>query len=359
MSSRLQLKACVVLVRPFRFYGNTITAADNELDNLQGLDAAQRADWEQKASRKALAEHDDVVRALISRGVAVVRLDWALESALTEQQRNIPDSIFPNNSFSIHYVESSPVPVVFLWPMSAGRRNEIPTSLLTLFFALQEKGSLMVVDFRSYEANGQALEGTGALVFSPDGRTVYMSSSVRTSEPVLDLACNILGIPKENRFVFTTGGSTGKPIYHTNVMMWTGEGICAVYRSGMRFASAAEAARFDAHLVATYKTILNLSEAEINGFAGNCLEVCTTEGNRLLCMSQAAYKALSEPHKQAIDAMYKAPHSKVVMNIGQIEHLGGGSVRCLLAAPIVARRDADLTPLVSSLQSLSVAKARL
>ena len=73
---------------------------------------------------------------------------------------------------------------------------------------------------------------------------------------------------------------------------------------------------------------MDITPQQVNGFAGNVLEVRTAEDTPCIAMSSAAYHAFTTEQRAALDRC--APliaHAP----IPTIERLGGGSVRCMLA----------------------------
>ena len=341
----------VILVRPSRFYGNAVTAATNEFQQLDATDEIR----DDVLNAAALAEHGAARAALEAAGIRCLVVGWDSDEP---DGLSKPDSIFPNNSFSIHILadegnahapDKASVRVkLILYPMSVGRRREIPRRLLQ--HILTGLGGLAeVVDLREpAESSGLALEGTGALVFSPCGRFVYVSTSSRADAELARRVASELGIEACNVFVFLVTGDAGLPVYHTNVVMWTGQGICAVQVEGLAFADGdAGMKRFTAHLEQTYAKVIFLAPGEIRTFCGNCWEIQRLAGGcPVLCMSSAAWEGLSQDHKVAISEHYNGTHDArgdvggnniCVIPIPTIERLGGGSVRCLMAAPILHR----------------------
>ena len=73
------------------------------------------------------------------------------------------------------------------------------------------------------------------------------------------------------------------------------------------------------------KEIIELSESQIEQFAGNALELESEQG-KLLAISQTAVDALTPKQKAAIEKSAKI----VALKVKTIE-LAGGSVRCMLA----------------------------
>jgi hypothetical protein len=77
----------------------------------------------------------------------------------------------------------------------------------------------------------------------------------------------------------------------------------------------------------TGKDILALDFDQLEGFAGNMLEVHDKQGQPLLVMSRSAWRSLSVEQRRQVEQ-----HSHpVVVNIDHIERIGGGSARCMLA----------------------------
>ena len=77
----------------------------------------------------------------------------------------------------------------------------------------------------------------------------------------------------------------------------------------------------------TGKDILSLDFDQLEAFAGNMLEVHDRDGQPLLVMSASAWGALQPAQRQHVER-----HTRpVVVNIDNIERIGGGSARCMLA----------------------------
>ena len=84
------------------------------------------------------------------------------------------------------------------------------------------------------------------------------------------------------------------------------------------------------------RDLINLTHDEIEHFGGNCLEVRseTTEGKgpatKLhLAISSNAVENLSAENWRRVNAAFD---SLIVVNIRNIEKIGGGGFRCMLAA---------------------------
>jgi hypothetical protein len=75
------------------------------------------------------------------------------------------------------------------------------------------------------------------------------------------------------------------------------------------------------------KSILEISVAQMNAFAGNMLLLKDSQNNNKLVLSETAYQSLTSTQidflKQRVDFIH--------FNIPVIETIGGGSARCMLA----------------------------
>lgn len=259
------------------------------------------------------------------------------------------DAIFPNNSISFHNFtnESGKVVrrLVIIYPMSKYRQGELPKRQLLkkLFTLAEQRSDVEILDLREYEGRGRALEGTGALVFSHDGKYVYMARSRRSDEGLLDIICRpeYLNIPPENRFVFDAwlpqpSGNGDDQVYHTNVVGWCGRDVCAWCLEALKFPTADERDRFHNHLMENYEEIISLSPSEVRCFAGNVFEFATnrySSERRFLCISESAWASLAQPH---VDVLNKRYGAKNIFHFfaEAVERRTGGSVRCLLGASI-------------------------
>ena len=84
---------------------------------------------------------------------------------------------------------------------------------------------------------------------------------------------------------FTTIGSNGQPIYHTNVMMCIGTAFAMV---GLEMIpTKAERQQVRARLEKTGKEIVELSADQIANFAGNAIELHNQSGEKLLVLSES------------------------------------------------------------------------
>ena len=83
-------------------------------------------------------------------------------------------------------------------------------------------------------------------------------------------------------------------------------------------------------LQASGREVVHLSLEEVSSFAGNCLELerKSNSGKQLLAISARALKGLSTESRLTLEKFVDF----VECDVGTIEHVGGGGIRCMLAA---------------------------
>jgi hypothetical protein len=116
-----------------------------------------------------------------------------------------------------------------------------------------------------------------------------------------------------------------KAIYHTNVMMCLGETFAIICLSSID--NKKERKNVIDHLKQDGKDIIDITEAQVNNFAGNMLQVKGRNDERYLVMSQVAYNSLTASQ---IERLKK--HTNILSSsLDIIEACGGGSARCMMA----------------------------
>src|SRR4029078_2464889 len=195
----------VLMVRPCRFSPNPETAADNAFQ--------ARVDYAADAlSAVARKEFDAAVQTLRAAGINV----HVFEDT-TEPEK--PDAVFPNNWFSTHHDGR-----VALFPMySALRRRERREDILQELRRCYQITE--VIDSSSFEDESYCLEGTGSLVLDHLNKIAYVSLSNRSNPKMIQRFARDFSYEP---ITFTSIGSNGQPIYHTNVMMCIGTGFAMV-----------------------------------------------------------------------------------------------------------------------------------
>lgn len=307
-----QAARAVMMVRPAGFEANTETSATNSFQ--QSASAISPSE----ASARALKEFDDLVAAIRDAGVHVIVYE-------DTPHPHTPDAVFPNNWISFHEDGT-----VVIYPMHAvnrraERRLDITTSLV------RDHGFVIrrTVDLTHFENEKHYLEGTGSLVLDRPNRIAYAGISPRTSPIAVQAFADALGYEP---VVFHTQGKTRAAVYHTNVLMCVGERVALVCAEVIEDPS--ERARVLESLQSTGHEPILLGEAQMGELAGNALELESRDGRRLLAMSSRAAASLSPTQRARIEK-----HAAILSSpVDTIETLGGGSVRCMLAAVHLPRK---------------------
>jgi hypothetical protein len=291
----------VVMIRPSRFYPNPETALDNA---FQQKFQAESSD---SLTARARTEFEGTVRTLSAAGVKVHVFD---DTPAPEK----PDAVFPNNWFSTHHDGR-----IALYPMySPSRRRERRLDLIESLRKLY--GVTGVVDYSPYERRGLYLEGTGSLVLDHVQRLAYVSLSMRADREPLQKFCADFDYEPVT-FVSTAG--EGRPIYHTNVMMCLATSFALVGLEMIDNQAQRETVRN--RLETSGKTIISLTRAQIENFAGNALELHNEQG-KLLILSTRAQAHLRDEQRATIERFARL----LPLALPTIE-LAGGSARCMMA----------------------------
>jgi len=291
----------VLMVRPVNFGFNEETAVNNVFQNK--LDAG--------VGEKALTEFDGYVRLLRQNGITVDVWQDVPEPPT-------PDSIFPNNCFSTH-LDDEGNHVLVLYPMFARNRRAEREKLIPY---LTQMTFDRVVDLRKHEDNGMALEGTGSLVLDRAQRIAYACMSPRTSRRLLDEWASQMGFEV---VAFDSQDENGTPVYHTNVMMHVGTSHAVVCVDSV--SNPDQRMRLVSSLEATGKTIVDISLDQMRRFAGNMLELTNPSGEKIIVMSQTARESLTDRQTALLEKDVRI----VAPDIHNIETVGGGSARCMIA----------------------------
>ena len=299
----------VLMVRPVRFAYNPQTAENNAFQKESAL-------LETVVHQKALAEFDAFVVLLRSHNIEVIVVQDTPDP-------HTPDSIFPNNVFSLHHDGT-----LVYYPMFAlNRRLERkPDVLATLKknFAIER-----IIDLTHYEAEDQFLEGTGSMILDHENRIVYACHSPRTHSEVLLDFCRQLNY---RPILFNALDRNGQPIYHTNVMMCLALEYMVVCLETVPDAACRKRI-LDAATEAGKEVIL-IDISQMEQFAGNMLQLHNTDGNPFLILSATALRSLRPGQVEKLT--YYNP--LIVPELPTIEENGGGSARCMIAECFAQKR---------------------
>ena len=305
----------VLMIRPVAFRMNEQTAVNNyyqkALENL--LPATVNA--------KAQEEFDVFVKKLRTVGVNVIVVD-------DTSSPDTPDSIFPNNWISFH--ENGDV---VLYPMFAeNRRGERREDVLDILeangFVIEE-----IMDYTSAEEDGFYLEGTGSIVLDRENGKAYCALSPRADEELFIEFCEDFEYSPVIFEAFQTVDGERKLIYHTNVMLCVGDTFAVICADCID--DKKERKMVLDSLRADGKEIILITEAQVNSFAGNMLEVRGSDDRRYLVMSSSAYQSLSKKQIAQLEE-----HLTILSSsLDTIEACGGGSARCMMAEVFLPREE--------------------
>lgn len=297
----------ILMIRPTAFRMNEQTAVNNYYQKVvEGLLPAT-------VNAKAQQEFDALVEKLRNVGVDVVIVDDALDT-------DTPDSIFPNNWVSFH--ENGDVA---LYPMFAENRREERRE--EIFDLLEDKGFQIdnIIDYTSAEEDGFYLEGTGSLLLDRTNEKAYCALSPRADEELFIEFCEDFDYAPVLFEAFQTVNGERKLIYHTNVMMCLGETFAVICADCID--DKKERKMVLDNLKKDNKEIILITEAQVDSFAGNMLEVSGANDKRYLVMSTAAYQSLTPKQIEQLEK-----HAEILSSsLDTIEACGGGSARCMIA----------------------------
>ena len=307
----MQTASTVLMVEPIAFSYNAQTAGNNYFQ-VEQKDA--------DIQTKALEEFNSFVDKLKSKGINVITVKDTLDP-------HTPDSIFPNNWVSFHSDGK-----VVLYPMFApNRRVERRTDILE---TLKDKGFEIteIDDLSHFEDQEKFLEGTGSMIFDHEHKIAYGSVSLRLDEELFRQFCQKFGFRPVVFHSYQNAGDQRLPIYHTNVMMCVADKFVVVCLDCID--DELEREKVQEVIKSTGKEIIEISEDQLQQFAGNMLQVQNEAGDKFLVMSESAYKSLTPAQIQNIEKYCEIIYS----DLNTIETNGGGSARCMLAEVFLPRK---------------------
>lgn len=303
----LQTTNTILMVRPYAFGYNCQTAINNHYQNENS-----KLSFEE-INANAQLEFDNFVELLSSKGINVIVFQ-------DDNIHDTPDSIFPNNWVSFHCNGD-----IALYPMFApNRRLERREDVLNF---IESKGFIInnIVDYSSAESSGLFLEGTGSIVLDRTNRKAYCAISERSDEDLLIEFCEDFEYIPVIFNAFQSVNNERKLIYHTNVMMCVANDFAIVCLDSVDDISQKK--NLVNHLKNDGKHIIEISENQVNCFAGNMLQVTDNCGSLMLVMSSSAFNSLTTSQIKSINKFAEIIHSP----LDCIETLGGGSARCMMA----------------------------
>jgi len=298
MSSEAQTAGTVLMVEPAAF-GFHAEAAESNTFARAGVEAADAA----------ISEFHGLAEALARAGVEILKLE-------DSEEPKKPDAIFPNNWVSFHEDGT-----VVLYPMATeARRLERNFEGLRNLLVKAGFDIRNVIDLSFHERHGHFLEGTGSLILDRLQRRAYANLSPRTDAVVIADFDDRLDY---STLVFDARDRSGKPIYHTNVLM----------SLGVRFAvlcNEAVAEEYREVLIgeieSSGRTLIEVDYEQMRQFGCNVIEL-RGSGGPVIALSSAARRSFRPDQLRSLESFGEL----VEAGIPTIEAVGGGSVRCMIA----------------------------
>jgi len=298
MSSEAQTAGTVLMVEPAAF-GFHAEAAESNTFARAGVEAADAA----------ISEFHGLAEALARAGVEILKLEDS------EEPKKL-DAIFPNNWVSFHEDGT-----VVLYPMATeARRLERNFEGLRNLLVKAGFDIRNVIDLSFHERHGHFLEGTGSLILDRPQRRAYANLSPRTDAVVIADFDDRLDY---STLVFDARDRSGKPIYHTNVLM----------SLGVRFAvlcNEAVAEEYREVLIgeieSSGRTLIEVDYEQMRQFGCNVIEL-RGSGGPVIALSSAARRSFRPDQLRSLESFGEL----VEAGIPTIEAVGGGSVRCMIA----------------------------
>jgi hypothetical protein len=290
----------ILMVRPFQFYFNQQTAANNFFQSNINIE---------NANELAIAEFDAMVEKLRAHQIKV-------NVVQDTKDPSTPDSIFPNNWVSTHTNGT-----VCLYPMFAENRRAERKSTVINFLQSNYKIE-NTLDLTDLEKEGKFLEGTGSMVLDHQNKIAYGCLSERLDKNAFNEWCDKMQFKP---IAFKAVDYKAQPIYHTNVLMCMANQFVVICLDSIP--NEQERQMLLDSFARTNKEVIEISQDQLNHFAGNMLQVFDITEKPHLIMSEQAYKSL---HTAQLKSLEKY-NPLLPISIPTIEALGGGSTRCMMA----------------------------
>ena len=288
------------MVRPYQFYFNQQTAANNFFQSNINIE---------NANELAIAEFDAMVDKLRAHQIKV-------NVVQDTKDPSTPDSIFPNNWVSTHEGGT-----LCLYPMFAQNRRAERKSTVIDF--LQSNYQIQnILDLTDLEKEGKFLEGTGSMVLDHQNKLAYGCLSERLDKNAFNEWCEKMQF---KAIAFKAVDDKAQPIYHTNVMMCMGNQFVVICLESIP--NEQEKQLVLESFKKSNKEVITISQDQLNHFAGNMLQVFDINEKPHLIMSEQAHTSLDPAQLKSLEKY----NPILPISIPTIEALGGGSTRCMMA----------------------------
>ncbi|CAM2749850.1 arginine deiminase-related protein [Legionella worsleiensis] len=298
----------VLMVPPQGFQFNTETAASNRFQSQKHSVSTKN---------NAMVEFNTMVLHLRELGIHVLILN---------QNHELPDAVFPNNWFSTH-TDAAGRNLLIVYPMLTPNR-QAEVNIDGLCHVLDEAHFTVnkLIDLRNKES--LVLEGTGSLVLDRANQLIYAALSPRTSPVMVHRLAEILHYKP---IIFNSIDAHGHPVYHTNVILSITEHYAIICLDSVKDPLEKSALLYS--FTITGKQIIDITYEQTQHMCANVLELFNKKGRSILVMSAQAKNHFTESQLELIQNFSQL----AIMDIKTIEHVGGGSVRCMMAEIVYQR----------------------
>ncbi len=304
-----QVASTILMIRPASFGFNSETSASNVFQGSVSMD-------EHQVQVKAVEEFDQFVDILRAHNINVLVIEDTPYPVK-------PDAVFPNNWFCTLQDGT-----IATFPMQAtNRRIEVRSDLIQTL-----KDQFIVTnaeDWTTYDTESLFLEGTGSMIIDHDHKIIYACLSPRTNKALLQQFAQAHGYTTVS---FHSTDERGIQIYHTNVIMHLGADYAVICLESIK--DSEERKQVVDSLTNTNHEIIDITMEQVRHYAGNMLQVKSSDNILYTILSQQAFGSLTEQQKQQLQA-----HTNLLpININTIETVGGGSVRCMMAEILLDKK---------------------
>ncbi len=300
------LSNSVIMVQPIDFGYNEQTSKDNEFQHRPSINELKNI------NHRVNAEFEETIQTLQALGIETLILGKDHTDAL------LPDAIFPNNWFS-----TTTAGDLHIFPMKTkNRQDEVQTNELSELVNKAGYHINQVIDLRKELKSGSILEGTGSIIFHRPSNTIFAAISERCQQSAIEEYASRFGY---QLVIFTTTSNTGSAIYHTNVLMSCGEDFVLITNS---IVEEEKRNTIRSVIEENVGTMIIITEEQMtNHFCGNILQLLDQNQQSVIALSHSAYIGFTTSQKKFLESK----GSLAVCKIPTIEHIGGGSIRCMLA----------------------------
>jgi hypothetical protein len=286
----------ILMIEPAVFYANPETMDTN----IYQVD--ENSKDKNEIYKSALKEFRAFRDLLVENGVIVTT---------AYGHEDCPDMVFPNWA-STHEGRR-----LVIYPMlNDNRRAERVPEII----AFLKQTYPDVIDLTPYEKQGMFLEARGSIVCDRVNRIGYVALSKRTNK---ELALKWADMMEYEVEIFETLADSGKPVYHTDLVMYIGSTMAGICTQNI---VERDRERVLKRLKKTHE-VVEFTPEQLRSFCGNSLEVLGHFNDRMLAMSEAAYRALTKDQLAVISDHF----SQILYSpLPTLEKYGGGSARCML-----------------------------